>query len=176
MSSIFNAFFKYLKNLLSGIHSIGSSCITALPYVLGWGEGRKEVTEQYPDPVSSRTADELPPKTRGILYNDIEHCTGCKDCTGVCPTNCINVENELGPDPSKNWVAVFNIDFAKCIFCGLCVEVCEPQSLLHTKQYEGAVYDVEDMVVRFGRGRVTDAQRDKWEAVRKQRESEEVSF
>lgn len=147
--------------------------MTALPYLLSVRSGdlRKEVTEQYPDPVSSRTPDELPPRSRGLLFNDIDRCTGCKECERVCPVSCIQVENEPGVDASKTWVAVFDIDFAKCTFCGLCVEVCEPQSLVHTRQYERAVYDPGDLVASFGRGRVTPEQREKWAAMREANES-----
>ncbi|MCC7442223.1 MAG: 4Fe-4S binding protein [Bdellovibrionales bacterium] len=140
---------------------------TTVPYLVGWGELRKEITEQYPDPVSSRTEDDLPPRTRGLLFNDIERCTGCLACSKVCPVGCIEIENEAGPDPEKKWVAVFSVDFSQCIFCGLCVESCQPASLMHTKQYEGSVYRVSDLKVGFGRGHVTQEQREKWDSMRK---------
>lgn len=142
------------------------SCLATLPYLFVAGENHKEVTEQYPDPISSRTPDDLPPRTRGLLYNDISRCTGCKECEIACPTACITVETEPGATPNKLWVATFDIDFAKCIFCGLCVEACAPQSLVHTRQYEGAVYAKADMRAAFGRGHVTPEQRAKWALIR----------
>jgi len=174
--SVFSALANYLTDVWRGMRSIWGSCVTAMPYLLNVNAGdlRKEVTEQYPDPVSSRTADDLPPRTRGLLFNDIERCTGCKDCEQVCPVKCITVENDLGSDPSKTWVAVFDIDFARCMFCGLCVEACQPTSLVHTKQYEGAVYVLPDLVASFGRGRVTPEQRTKWALLRQSEENEEL--
>jgi formate hydrogenlyase subunit 6/NADH:ubiquinone oxidoreductase subunit I len=172
--SVFSSLWKYLQDCWWAIRSVLGSCLTAVPYVVGAGEHRKEVTEQYPDPISSKTADDLPPRSRGLLYNDINRCTGCRECEKVCPSKCIRVENEPGPDPSKIWVAVFDIDFAKCIFCGLCVDVCLPASLVHTKQYESAVYAVPDLVASFGRGHVTIEQREKWAAIRQQNEADEV--
>lgn len=150
--------------------------MTALPYFVGFssGELRKEVTEQYPDPVSSRTPDDLPPRTRGLLFNDIERCTGCKECEEVCPVNCIHVETEMGAETSKIWVGVFDIDFARCIFCGLCVEVCEPASLVHTRKYESSVYMPQDLVASFGRGRITPEQRAKWASLRQLNDSEDM--
>jgi NAD(P)H-quinone oxidoreductase subunit I len=166
--SVFSTLVDYFRNVIRGGRSIAHSCFTALPYLMSvnTGELRKEVTEQYPDPVSSRTADDLPPRSRGLLFNDIEKCTGCKECERICPVNCITIENEPGADISKTWVAVFDIDFARCTFCGLCVETCAPASLAHTKQYEGAVYELKDLVASFGRGHVTSEQRSKWAAMR----------
>ncbi len=167
--SVFSTLAAYLKGVFRGVRSVFGSTKTALPYLFSFSSGdlRKEVTEQYPDPVSSRTADDLPPRSRGLLFNDIEKCTGCKDCEKVCPVQCITIENEKGPDAQKTWVAVFDIDFGRCTFCGLCVESCQPQSLVHTRQFEGSVYSMTDLVASFGRGRVTPEQRTKWEAIRR---------
>lgn len=167
IESVFSTLINYFKGLLTGLRSILSSSWSAVPYLFAVGENVKEVTEQYPDPVSSRTEDDLPARTRGLLFNDIDRCTGCGDCTDVCPVDCIELVTEQGLDQSKKWVSVFNIDFGRCIFCGLCVDVCEPGSLVHSKQFEGAVYELKDLVTGFGRGRVTEEQRRHWERVRK---------
>jgi formate hydrogenlyase subunit 6/NADH:ubiquinone oxidoreductase subunit I len=172
--SVFSALSNYLRNVFFGAWSILGSCATAFPYLLRWGDLRKEVTEGYPDPVSSKTADDLPPRSRGLLFNDIDRCTGCRECEKSCPSECIRIEDEPGADSSKIWVSIFDIDFAKCIYCGLCVDVCEPGSLIHTRQYEGAAYSLSDLVASFGRGQVTPEQRAKWAALRQQSESDEV--
>ena len=166
IESVFGTVRSYLKEVLWGLRSVIGSCITAIPYLFSAGEFRKEVTEQYPDPISSRTADDLPSRTRGLLNNDIERCTGCKECEMVCPTQCIEVETEPGSDASKIWVATFDIDFSRYIFCGICVEACLPQSLTHTRQYEGAVYHLPAMVTKFGHGHVTPEQRKRWASMR----------
>ena len=150
--------------------------MAALPYLFRIGELRKEVTEGYPDPVSSKTADDLPPRSRGLLFNDIDRCTGCGDCKKICPAQCINIDAELGSENSKVWVSVFDIDFSKCMFCGLCVEVCQPTSLIHTRQYEGAAYQLTDLVASFGRGQLTSEQRAKWAALRQLSENEEATL
>lgn len=150
------------------------SLYTALPYLMNVRSGdlKKEVTEQYPDPVSSRIAEELPARSRGLLSNDIDRCTGCKECEIVCPVDCITIETEPGPNLNKIWVSVFDIDLSRCIFCGLCVEVCQPTSLTHTRKYESSVYDLPDLVASFGRGRVTPEQQRKWAELRRAKEEE----
>jgi NADH-quinone oxidoreductase subunit I len=162
----------YIKSVWSGFESATRSLKTALPYLLNVrsGELKKEVTEQYPDPVSSRGADELPARSRGLLFNDIERCTGCGECAKVCPTRCISVETEPGASSSKIWVSVFDVDFSTCTFCGLCTQVCLPTSLTHTRQYEGSVFQLTELVSSFGRGRVTPEQRRKWAEVRRLKE------
>jgi len=174
MISVFSTIARYLLDVYYGARSVWSSCITAIPYLFSAGDFRKEVTEQYPDPISSRTADDLPPRTRGLLYNHIDRCTGCKECEKTCPTQCISIKADQGAEDAKLWVSKFDIDFSRCIFCGLCAEVCQPQSLVHTKQYEGAVYELTDLVASFGRGSVTNEQREKWASLRRAVESDEV--
>ncbi len=173
VQSVFSAMGFYIRDVCLGAWSIAGSCLTVLPYVFRWGDLRKEVTEGYPDPVSSKTADDLPTRSRGLLFNDIDRCTGCQECEKVCPAQCIRIEQEPGAEISKIWVSVFDIDFSQCIFCGLCVEICQPGSLFHTRQYEGAAYSLSDLVASFGRGYVTAEQKTKWATLRQMSENDE---
>ena len=119
------------------------------------GEIRKIDTEFYPDPVSSRGKDDFPARARGLVFNEIEKCTGSGACVKVCPTQCIEMKVVTNERNNRPWVSQFDIDFSKCIFCGLCVEVCEPNSLTQTKEVQAAVFDPKDLKMSFGRGDLT---------------------
>jgi formate hydrogenlyase subunit 6/NADH:ubiquinone oxidoreductase subunit I len=43
----------------------------------------------------------------------------------------------------------FDIDIAKCMYCGLCSEPCPTGSIHHTSEFEGADYSLESMLRRF---------------------------
>ena len=113
---------------------------------------RKVDTEFYPDPVSSRGKDDFPARARGLVFNEIEKCTGCGDCAKACPTKCIEVDSQIKERNQRPWVSRFDIDFSNCIFCGLCIDVCEPNSLIQTKEVQAAVFDKKDLKMSFGRG------------------------
>ena len=81
--SLLKAVIDYVKRLFGGGLSLLVSSFSTIPYLLSMGDFRKEVTEQYPDPVSSRNQDDLPPRFRGLLENDINKCTGCGDCQKI---------------------------------------------------------------------------------------------
>lgn len=162
----FQSIQKYLGTTRQALESLGRAVFTGLQYLRGMGELKKEVTEQYPDPVSARSVDERSPRTRGKIANDIAKCTGCGDCLLACPTQCIEVQVEQGHAPGKLWVSVFNVDHSKCIFCGLCVSACLPQSLSHTKTHHFATESLEELKTAFGKGPVSPELRQLWERQR----------
>lgn len=170
--TFFGSFRGYFAALLRSLLTLWRGLSTGLSYLLSNSDAKKEVTELYPDPVSSRTPDELPTRSRGLLKNDIQRCTGCYACSEVCPTGCFEIHTEEGPKPGKLWVSTFNIDFSKCLFCGLCVEACEPASLTHSRRYEGAAEQVSDLRAAYGRGPISREMRERW---RRQRELQSES-
>lgn len=154
MNSVFSALKEYLSHIYQTAHSVARALAASVPYLFNLNPNnlRKEVTEQYPDPVSSKTVDDLPPRTRGLLHNAIEQCIGCHECEKICPVQCIQMKTERPEANQKEWVSVYNIDHSKCVFCGLCVEICPPGSLKHTKRYEFAEFSRAKMVEEFGKG------------------------
>ena len=62
-------------------------------------------------------------------------CIACKACERVCPSLCIRVEGEKGPD-GKRRATVYTQDNALCCLCSLCIEVCPTDALEHSRDYE----------------------------------------
>ena len=55
------------------------------------------------------------------------NCTGCGACSYVCPAKAIEVKE------NENGFFKANIDFCKCVNCGMCLKVCHCFSFNETK-------------------------------------------
>ncbi len=73
-------------------------------------------------------------KPRGV---DVEKCTGCGDCSPVCPVEVPSEYDEaLGsrkaiylPFP-QSVPSAYTVDFDSCILCGKCLEACAPNAII----------------------------------------------
>jgi NADH-quinone oxidoreductase subunit I len=103
---------------------------------------------------------ELPDRVRNRLYVNMDDCIGCDQCAKACPVNCITIEtikalptDDLGATSTGNkkrlWVPVFDIDIAKCCYCGLCVFPCPTECILMTDVFEFSEYNRKDLVYHF---------------------------
>jgi len=109
---------------------------------------RRSVTKQYPD-----VAPELPPRSRGVIALLEENCTVCMLCARECPDWCIYIDShkETLPAPEggrarvRNVLDRFAIDFALCMYCGICIEACPFDALFWSPEFEYAEYDVLDL-------------------------------
>ncbi len=110
---------------------------------------RKPFTVQYPDRMPIRVQDTLPYRYRGILEVDLEICTGCLACERACPIDCIVIGASKDKATKRMTLERFDIDLAKCMYCGLCSEPCPTGSIHHTREFEGADYSLESMVRRY---------------------------
>lgn len=118
------------------------------PYLFSTDPKYRESTEEYPDFVSSRLKTGSSAVSRGFLRNDLRTCTGCDDCRKVCPSTAIQMDSTISEDGSVK-VSSFEIDFAKCVFCGVCVDICPVRSISHTTEYEIAAATREEMIITF---------------------------
>ena len=56
----------------------------------------------------------------------------------------VKIEGRKGRAPTT-----FRIDYSKCMFCGLCVEVCPTDAVFFTRQFEGATFDYRTLIREF---------------------------
>lgn len=115
----------------------------------------RSVTIQYPD-----VKLKLPERARNRLYVNIDDCIGCDQCAMACPVDCITIETikstpdvDLGTTSTGNkkrlYVPRFDIDIAKCCYCGLCVYPCPTECIVMTDVYEFSEYDRKDLIYNF---------------------------
>ena len=112
---------------------------------------RKTFTQQYP-------YDFYPtdPRYHGRhLLNrhpdGLEKCIGCELCAWVCPADAIYVEGadntaEARYSPGERYAAMYEINYTRCIFCGMCVEACPTRSLTMSNRYELALDNRQDLI------------------------------
>ena len=106
------------------------------------------ITQQYPDEKPN-----LPPRTRGVIALKQENCTVCWKCSRECPDWCIYIETHKETHPpasggkarSVKVLDRFAIDYALCMYCGICVEVCPFDALFWSPEFEYAEYDIVEM-------------------------------
>ncbi|HEV8538436.1 MAG TPA: NADH-quinone oxidoreductase subunit I [Bacteroidota bacterium] len=113
------------------------------------------VTIQYPD-----VKLKLPERARNRLYVNMDDCIGCFQCDMACPVNCIKIETvkalpteDLGltstGQKKRLWVPVFDIDIAKCCYCGLCVYPCPTECIKMTDVYEFSETNRHNLIYNY---------------------------
>ena len=111
---------------------------------------RRAVTQQYP-----HVMPDLPPRTRGVIAFKEENCTVCMLCSRECPDWCIYIEGhkykapprrEGGKPRTVSALDRFDIDYALCMYCGICVEVCPFDALFWSPEYEYSEPRIADLL------------------------------
>jgi NADH-quinone oxidoreductase subunit I len=109
---------------------------------------RPAATRQYP-----HVKPDLPARTRGVIALIEENCTVCMLCSRECPDWCIYIDShkeqvapkEGGRARTRNILDRFAIDFALCMYCGICVEVCPFDALHWSPEFEYAEHQIEKL-------------------------------
>jgi NADH-quinone oxidoreductase subunit I len=83
---------------------------------------------------------------RHILYHD--KCTGCQLCSIACEgiaeaIGMVKVDEKW--DQNKKSIMP-QIDYGKCVFCGLCVDACPFYALSMTNDYELSAFTKEHLI------------------------------
>ena len=109
------------------------------------------VTLEYPE-----QRPEIPGGYRGVPTlvrdpNGREKCVSCQLSEFVCPPKAIRITpGEIASDSAQAHVErapqAFDIDMLRCIYCGLCQEVCPEEAIWLQTQYSMTGYTREEMV------------------------------
>jgi NADH-quinone oxidoreductase subunit I len=114
---------------------------------------KKVVTEEYPEVVTPTA-----PRYHGrhILNrhpDGLEKCIGCELCAWACRADAIYVEGGDNDDatgerfsPGERYASTYQINYGRCIFCGLCIEACPTRSLTMSNEYELARDNRRDLI------------------------------
>ncbi len=158
---------NYFKDIADMATSIFEGMAITFSHLL-----RKPVTIQYPDRIPRPLKETLPDRFRGFLKVDMEICTACLACMNDCPIDCIKIVTKKEASPPKAGVegeapsglsrgggdastsnervlTQFDIDEAKCMYCGLCTEPCPTGAIHFTREFERATDNLADLVFRF---------------------------
>jgi len=77
-----------------------------------------------------------------IRFDETEShdCVACMQCVNICPSYCITIEGTKHEGIKKKRATRFDMDFALCSLCGLCIDVCPTVTLEYSRLYDEAGY------------------------------------
>lgn len=97
------------------------------------------------DPLNDRPGA---PRYRGFHKNDMEACIGCGTCESVCQNAAIDMVPVEGIETTKEDSGLRpQIDYGRCCWCALCVDICTTSSLNMSNEYIWV--DTDPEVFRF---------------------------
>ncbi len=142
---------RYFRNIWEGIWTVLIGMKITFMHMF-----TPAVTIQYPD-----VKLKLPERARNRLYVNMDDCIGCDQCSMACPVDCITIETlKSTPDvdlgltsvgtKKRLYVPRFDIDIAKCCYCGLCVPPCPTECIKMTDVYEFSEFERTNLIYRFG--------------------------
>ncbi len=85
-------------------------------------------------------------KGRHILW--LDKCTGCQLCSIACENIAQAIEMvKVNRSQPNNRKSIFpQVDYAKCVFCGFCVDACPFYALGMTDDFNLVAYTKKEMV------------------------------
>lgn len=135
---------KAILRLLTGFWSLLVGLSITMGHLLRTLVGRKKVTQQYPHEKPELTkAYRSAIKLIRFDETNSHDCVGCKACERICPSFCISVDGDKVAGIKKKRATHFEMDFALCSLCGLCLDVCPTDTLEYSRLYDEAGYTRE---------------------------------
>jgi len=141
---------EYLNNIKDGLVTVFIGMKITFMHLF-----TPSVTIQYPS-----VKVPMVERVRNRLFVNMDDCIGCDQCARACPVSCISIDTVKGlptEDLGKTsqgkkkalWVTKFDIDFAKCCYCQLCVFPCPTECIYMTDEYEFTKLEREDLLYKF---------------------------
>lgn len=93
------------------------------------------------DPLNERPGA---PRYRGFHKNDTEVCIGCGTCEAICENEAIDLVEVAGINAKDGDSGLRPlVDYGRCCWCALCVDVCTTGSLTMSNEYTWVDNDPE---------------------------------
>ncbi len=90
------------------------------PHTIHFPDEEKNISERY----------------RGFHYNNLEACIGCGNCSTICMNEAIDMVSLAEINGGKGDSGLRpRIDYGRCCYCALCVDVCPTGSLNMTQDF-----------------------------------------
>lgn len=118
------------KTLLTGL-GVTLRQMVRRPVTLTYPHEKPELSDAYRSLIKLIRFDDL----------DSHDCVACMQCVKICPSYCITIEGGKVEGIKRMRASRFDVDFALCSMCGLCIDVCPTDTLEYTKFYDEAGYD-----------------------------------
>ena len=142
----------YFRGIQEGLGTAAKGMSIVMRHLM-----KPKVTRQYPNPEDRY---DMPERARNRLYVNMDDCIGCDQCSRACPVNCIVIETakvvpgeNIGTTSNGKkkslWVTRFDIDIAKCCYCGLCVFPCPTECIQMTDVFEFSEYDRVNLIYNY---------------------------
>ena len=99
---------------------------------LAWSRAAKKV-DTIPYPKQQNPGAD---RYRGFHINDTSKCIGCGRCEMICENKAIDMVKVEGVEPTKGDSGLRpKVDYGRCCWCALCIDVCSTGSLGLTNRY-----------------------------------------
>jgi NADH-quinone oxidoreductase subunit I len=132
------------KKVIGPVYGLGKGLSITLRTMM-----KRSITVEYP-----KEMPQLPARSRGVIALKEENCTVCMLCSRECPDWCIYIDSHKDVMPPKtpgarartrNVLDRFAIDFALCMYCGICVEVCPFDALFWSPHFEYSETEIDNL-------------------------------
>ena len=85
------------------------------------------------------------PRYRGFHFNEVDVCIGCGTCEEICQNHAIDMVPVEGIETKDGDSGLRPlVDYGRCCWCALCVDVCTTNSLSLTNTFKWATTNPDD--------------------------------